>query len=180
MYFIFFEKANTLNISLIIKLKFINIMKKLYLLLAFVLTTSLSFGQDLFFSEYIEGSSNNKALEIYNGTGASVNLDDYRIAQATNGNGWTFYHTFPTGATLADGATWTIITTNVDTALFTHSNADEVLAYPSVVHHNGDDARGLEKTMDGGATWTLIDLIGDPDNDPGSGWDKLMLHKTIL
>ena len=24
---------------------------------------------DLFFSEYVEGSSNNKALEIYNGTG---------------------------------------------------------------------------------------------------------------
>ena len=31
---------------------------------------------DLFFSEYIEGSSsNNKALEIYNGTGAPVDLD---------------------------------------------------------------------------------------------------------
>ena len=29
---------------------------------------------DLFFSEYIEGTSNNKALEIYNGTGAAVNL----------------------------------------------------------------------------------------------------------
>lgn len=29
---------------------------------------------DLFFSEYIEGSSNNKALEIYNDTGADVNL----------------------------------------------------------------------------------------------------------
>ena len=28
----------------------------------------------LFFSEYIEGSSNNKALEIYNGTGAVVDL----------------------------------------------------------------------------------------------------------
>ena len=28
----------------------------------------------LFFSEYIEGSSFNKAVEIYNGTGASVDL----------------------------------------------------------------------------------------------------------
>lgn len=126
---------------------------------------------DLFFSEYIEGSSNNKAIEVYNGTGSTVNLDNYRIAQAVNGGGWQYYHTFPTGATLADGATWTIITDQVDTTLFAHSNADEVLSYPSVVHHNGDDARGLEKTMDGGATWTLIDLIGDPNNDPGSGWD---------
>src|SRR5688500_19880480 len=30
---------------------------------------------ELFFSEYIEGSSNNKALEIYNGTGAPINLE---------------------------------------------------------------------------------------------------------
>ena len=31
---------------------------------------------DLFFSEYVEGSSNNKALEIYNGTGAPIDLAD--------------------------------------------------------------------------------------------------------
>ena len=29
---------------------------------------------ELFISEYVEGSSNNKALEIYNGTGATVDL----------------------------------------------------------------------------------------------------------
>ena len=29
---------------------------------------------DLFLSEYIEGSSNNKALEIFNGTGGAINL----------------------------------------------------------------------------------------------------------
>ena len=29
---------------------------------------------ELFFSEYVEGSSSNKALEIYNGTGAPVDL----------------------------------------------------------------------------------------------------------
>ncbi|SVD21486.1 uncharacterized protein METZ01_LOCUS374340, partial [marine metagenome] len=32
----------------------------------------------LFFSEYIEGSSNNKALEIYNGTDVVVELSDYQ------------------------------------------------------------------------------------------------------
>jgi len=34
---------------------------------------------DLYFSEYLEGSSNNKALEIANGTGASVNLSSYVV-----------------------------------------------------------------------------------------------------
>ena len=42
---------------------------------------------DLFFSEYIEGSSNNKALEIYNGTGAAVDLatDGYNVQMSFNG-----------------------------------------------------------------------------------------------
>src|ERR687890_194375 len=43
---------------------------------------------DLFFSEYIEGTSNNKALEIYNGTGAGVDLGaaGYSIQMFFNGS----------------------------------------------------------------------------------------------
>src|SRR3990172_12385843 len=43
---------------------------------------------ELFFSEYIEGTSNNKALEIYNGTGAAVDLatGGYNIQMHFNGN----------------------------------------------------------------------------------------------
>lgn len=41
---------------------------------------------DLFFSEYIEGSSNNKALEIFNGTGAAIDLSAYSIQMFFNGS----------------------------------------------------------------------------------------------
>src|SRR3970040_871109 len=43
---------------------------------------------ELFFSEYVEGSSNNKALEIFNGTGAPVNLTagGYNVQMFFNGN----------------------------------------------------------------------------------------------
>ena len=43
---------------------------------------------ELFFSEYIEGSSNNKALEIYNGTGADIDLDAsaYSVQMFFNGS----------------------------------------------------------------------------------------------
>ncbi|TAE50313.1 MAG: lamin tail domain-containing protein, partial [Bacteroidetes bacterium] len=34
---------------------------------------------DLFFSEYLEGSSNNKAVEVYNPTASPVNLAGYKI-----------------------------------------------------------------------------------------------------
>jgi len=40
---------------------------------------------DLFFSEYIEGGSNNKALEIFNGTGADVDLSGYFVKQGNTG-----------------------------------------------------------------------------------------------
>ena len=43
---------------------------------------------DLFFSEYVEGSSNNKALEIYNGTGSAINLATagYSVQMFFNGS----------------------------------------------------------------------------------------------
>lgn len=38
-----------------------------------------NYATDLFFSEYIEGGSNNKAIEIFNGTGVSIDLSDYQF-----------------------------------------------------------------------------------------------------
>ena len=56
---------------------------------AFVVTSGSSAAPtELFFSEYIEGSSNNKALEIYNGTGAAVDLaaGGYSVQMFFNGS----------------------------------------------------------------------------------------------
>ena len=41
--------------------------------------------EGLLFSEYAEGSSYNKYLEIYNGTGADLDLSDYSISSCTMG-----------------------------------------------------------------------------------------------
>ena len=52
------------------------------LLLIFTIITSLLYAQDcsqLFFSEYVEGWSNNKALEIYNPTGNAIDLSAYMV-----------------------------------------------------------------------------------------------------
>jgi hypothetical protein len=40
----------------------------------------------LIFSEYIEGSSNNKAIELYNASTETINLDEYQIGQTSNGH----------------------------------------------------------------------------------------------
>lgn len=133
-----------------------------------VVTVSVATEPDLFLSEYIEGSSNNKGLEIYNPKSTPVNLSDYLIGQAVNGGGWQYYHVFPVGAVLNSHDTWVIITDQTDPTMFPAANADEVLAYPSVVHHNGDDARSICKIV--GTDTIIIDQFGNPNLDPGSGW----------
>lgn len=122
----------------------------------------------LFFSEYIEGSSNNKAIELYNATDDTVSLANYQIAQSSNGNGWQFYHTFPAGAEILPKGTWVIVTDQTSSALYDTSKANEVLSFPSVTHHNGDDARALIYIADDDTTF--LDVIGIPDSDPGTGW----------
>ncbi len=137
---------------------------------AWTVSVSLALDADLFFSEYVEGSSNNKALEIYNPTAASVNLDDYIIRTNYNGNPWSGFHTFPAGASLAAGDVWVIANDGADAAVL--AVADEVFAYNQsgyIVGFNGDDARGLYKIV--GTDTLLIDIIGDPSVDPGDGWD---------
>lgn len=62
-------------------------MKKVLLFVS-LFTFGASFAQDcskIFISEYVEGWSNNKAVEIYNPTSSAVDLSGYIIARASNG-----------------------------------------------------------------------------------------------
>ncbi len=126
--------------------------------------------EKIFFSEYVEGSGNNKALEIFNNDDHAVDLTQYVILGSYNGSGWTNVSHFPEGSTVASGDVWVIVNSGADAIDF--SVADEVLAYNDssyLVGFNGDDARALAK-IDGPDT-TIIDVIGIPTEDPGSGWD---------
>lgn len=113
---------------------------------------------ELFFSEYIEGSSNNKALEIFNGTGAAVNLTGYAIVQYSNGSA-TPSLTFQLSGSVANG----------DVFVFAHSSAAaEILAQADQTSgaglFNGDDTVAL--TRNG----TIVDVIGQIGVDPGTQW----------
>lgn len=66
-------------------------MKKLLQFLClggFALSASQATAQcnELFISEYVEGTSNNKAIEIYNPTNAAINLSGYQVGRYDNGN----------------------------------------------------------------------------------------------
>ncbi len=121
----------------------------------------LDVSTDLFISEYIEGSSNSKAIEIYNPTGADVDLTPYVLDLYVNG-GSDVASTLDLSGTLAAGEVFVVSTDQADAAIL--AEADEQLAYPSVAHFNGDDALAL--TKDG----AIIDLIGVVGTDPGDEW----------
>ena len=82
-------------------------MKKLYSVL-FLLLPLFIFSQttDLMITKYGEGTSNNKFIEIYNGTGADVDLSNYSLSSCSNGcntaDEWDYPDnvTFPAGTIL--------------------------------------------------------------------------------
>jgi len=125
--------------------------------------------ENLFFSEYIEGSSNNKVLEIYNPTGVAVDLSNYSVKHSRNGAGWGMYDsgteypefTYQLTGTLADGEVYVLAADAASTVFL--AQADVELSYPSVCHFNGDDAVGLFNND------VLIDVIGIPLEE--GAWD---------
>ncbi len=122
---------------------------------------------DLIISEYAEGSSNNKYIELYNGTGATVDLSNYEMWLVSNGGTWPESTISLTG-TLADGEVIVIANGSADPAITGLTNA--TTAFNSATFFNGDDAVGLAKD-DGSGTFILIDAVGEDGLDPGSGWD---------
>lgn len=128
-------------------------MKKIYTLVLFVFASLVSSAQctELFFSEYAEGSSNNKYLEIYNPSNSAIDLSDYSIFQ-TYGTGSSQFNTFDLTGMLQPNEVYIIATDQASTDIT--SEADTLLSFPSVVHFNGDDAVALLKGTD------TIDAIG--------------------
>jgi predicted extracellular nuclease len=119
---------------------------------------------DLFFSEYIEGGSSNKALEIFNPLDVAVDLADYKVVLYANGAtapGNTL--TFTEGTMLASGEVYVIYNSSAAQAIIDQGDVES-----SVTYFNGDDAVALVKIE--GETERPIDIIGKIGEDPGSSW----------
>jgi predicted extracellular nuclease len=112
-------------------------------------------------SEYIEGSSWNKALEIYNGTGASIDLveEGYAIQYYTNGSPSPTATINLTG-TLVDGDVFVLAEPRASESIL--AQADLITGN---VSHNGDDTIVLVK-----GEGLIIDVFGQIGFDPGLAW----------
>jgi len=117
--------------------------------------------EDLFISEYIEGSSYNKAIEIFNGTGSQVDLSDYQLQLYSNG-----------AASASSSMDLQGLLEHQNVFTLAHGSADgDILAVAdatnsNVINFNGDDAVALYKV----STQSYVDIFGVIGDDPGSAW----------
>lgn len=121
--------------------------------------TATNYTSDLIISEYIEGSSNNKYIEIFNGTGTNVNLSDYKINIYSNGS--TTPSSITMTGTLAHNSC--IVYAN-NSALNPVNGIIPILT--GTLSHNGDDALALFKM----STNQYVDIFGRIGEDPGAEW----------
>ena len=143
-------------------------MKKYYYFL-FLLTCFITNGQEnIFFSEYAEGSSNNKYLEIYNNSDQTIDLTDYAFPNVSNApttvGEYEYWNTFDAGSTIEPYGIFVIA----------HPSADETILAEAdmtsfVYFSNGDD--GFKLVYGTEDSFTVLDEIGDWQGDPGAGWD---------
>ena len=135
---------------------------------------------ELFISEYIEGPSNNNAIEIYNPTNTTIDLTDYAIKRYGNGDNnpanadvWQLSGNINSGEAIAigngqldsvwvtSGSYWSI---PVDPIFYAACNLHGSGIYPTPFYFNGDDAMTLEKNN------IPVDIFGKVGEDPGGAW----------
>ncbi len=151
-------------------------MKKLFLIFAMLAMVSFSKAQtDLIISEYVEGWSTNKALEITNPTTSAISMATYRVTRYSNGLEippadvtWTFmlpnrmlqpYRSYvivgdkrdPAG-TGQEAPVWSQLAQRADTF------ACPIYTESKTMYFNGNDAVVLEKQS--GTDWLFIDIFG--------------------
>ena len=116
---------------------------------------------DLFISEYVEGSSNNKAIEIYNPSSNTINFTTtpYKVEIYSNGAA-TANYTFALAGSIAPNSTYVLKNNSATGAI-----AAVVAQFSNTnIGHNGDDAIVLSKGI------TVVDCFGQVGVDPGTAW----------
>lgn len=132
-------------------------------------------------SKYIEGTGNNKAIEIFNGTGADINLgtENFMLQQYNNGSGAVSTNIFLTGILKAGEAL--VVGRPATPAAYAPDPA--IRATPRFLEHkgltfNGDDVIVLRK---GDPSSPPLDRVGrtGTNNTTGSVLAHLMTDHTL-
>ncbi len=128
---------------------------------------------DLIISSYMEGSSWNKAIELYNGTGKDVDLSYYSLRKQNNGTGG-FSNDTRLAGTIEAGGTYLLVHGAASEEL--RAKADTVMGndYTSVLAFSGNDAVALYHNG------LMTDIVGEADSPEEWGKDKTLIRKESV
>ena len=154
-------------------------MKQLYF---FGLSIAFAFGAsaqctDIFISEYVEGSNNSKAIEIYNPTNAAIDLSGYQFKRYSNG-ATSNPNVLQLSGMIQPYSTILVVNGQTDSVYLGGGNwstpcdpALQALAdildntYPAPSYFNGNDALTLETN-----SGAIVDIFGKVGENPGQAW----------
>ncbi len=128
---------------------------------------------ELIISEYVEGTAYCKAIEIFNGTGAPVDLSTYKIKKQTNGTG-SFAGDVSLSGTLADRDVYVVVYGNTGGTNLVSNSYVDLASTLAAMSFNGNDAMGLFKDN------LMIDVIGVIDNAGYWGQDVTMVRNAAI
>ena len=125
----------------------------------------------LMFSAYVEGTANNKAIEIYNPTSSAIDMAGYSVKLFTNG-ATTATNTNALSGVLNPGAHWVITHASSGAGLSAYSDQTG-----ATTNFNGDDALQL---LQGD---TVVDSFGQTGFLPSKAWvsgEVTTLDRTLV
>jgi endonuclease I len=126
---------------------------------------------ELFISEYIEGSGENKAIELANFTGSSINLSQYSLQRDANGGG-SWSGTIALSGSLPTGEVYVVTKTTANAAI--RAQADLLVGSGTAMDFNGNDPVGLFKNG------VLLDIIGTFGNSANFAENTTLIRKPAV
>ena len=176
-------------------LRFSGLVSLILFACAFSQATNAQDCERIFFSEYVEGRGNNKALEIYNPSASTVDLSDYRLERYSNGdNAASDLYKFQLSGVMPANTVFVIVLDKRDTTWVPGDSGyeqpvDDALAAVAnsficpnyednrTMYFNGNDAMMLREI----ATNDVVDVIGKIGEDPGAGgWADMTTNHTLI
>lgn len=127
------------------------------------------FASNLFISEYVEGTGNNKAIEIANFTGSSKNLNDYTLIISRNGGTNNSTISFNPNFILNHGEVYVIAHTSASPEILAVANQTE-----NTINFNGNDAVAIRN-----AVGDVIDVLGQLNVDWNFGEDVTLRRRPL-
>ncbi|MXS72898.1 T9SS type A sorting domain-containing protein [Flavobacteriaceae bacterium W22] len=129
------------------------------------------YARDLMVTKYLEGTSNNKGIEITNKTGHPVNLSDYRLSiQFPSGSNYYFPAPYELEGIVQNNESFVVLNPDANFSCYTINQAKFVTAAPQMTYSGSQYVELRYKS-------STVDAIGIPGTNNSSVLGNVSLYR---